>query len=202
MQQEVGPNDRVFFYFAGHGIALDGDDGPEGYLVPEDAKRDDRTSFLGMTELHDSLAKLPCRHLLVILDCCFAGAFRWSSTRDISALPSVIHRERFERYIHDPAWQVLTSAAHDQTALDVLSGNTIGERIESDAHSPFAAALFRSGWRGGSDSSEQGRSARRRRRDNCHRTVSLLARMRGDSNRGASHAPDSRTLAVEEARQG
>lgn len=143
MQQEVGPNDRVLFYFAGHGIALDGDDGPEGYLVPEDAKRDDRTSFLGMTELHDALAKLPCRHLLLILDCCFAGAFRWSSMRDISALPSVIHRERFERYIHDPAWQVLTSAAHDQTALDVLSGNTIGERIESDAHSPFAAALFR-----------------------------------------------------------
>ncbi|MFM7166450.1 MAG: caspase family protein, partial [Planctomycetaceae bacterium] len=143
MLQEVGPDDRVLFYFAGHGIALDGDDGPEGYLVPEDAKSDDRTSLLAMTELHDSLAKLPCRHMLLILDCCFAGAFRWSSTRDISALPSLIHRERFERYIHDPAWQVLTSAAHDQTALDVLSGNTIGERNEIDAHSPFAAALFR-----------------------------------------------------------
>jgi WD40 repeat protein len=143
LPQEVGPNDRVVFYFAGHGIALDGDDGPEGYLVPEDANREDRRSFLAMTELNETLAHLPCRHLLLILDCCFAGAFRWSSTRDLTALPSVIHRERFERYIHDPAWQVLTSAAHDQTALDVLSGNTIGERIEADKHSPFAAALFR-----------------------------------------------------------
>lgn len=143
MLQEVGPNDRVLFYFAGHGIALDGDDGPEGFLVPEDANREDRSSFLSMTELNDALAKLPCRHLLLILDCCFAGAFRWSSTRDLSDLPSVIHRERYERYIQDPAWQVLTSAAYDQTALDVLSGITIGERIETADHSPFAAALFR-----------------------------------------------------------
>lgn len=138
LPQEVGPNDRVIFYFAGHGVALDGDDGPEGYLVPEDANREYRTGFLPMAELHDALAKLPCRHLLLILDCCFAGAFRWSSTRDISTLPSVIHRERYERYIQDPAWQVLTSAAYDQQALDVLSGNTIGKRVETAEHSPFA----------------------------------------------------------------
>jgi hypothetical protein len=143
ISQEVNENDRVLFYFAGHGIALDGDDGPEGYLVPEDASREDRNSFLSMTELNDALAKLPCRHLLLVLDCCFAGAFRWSSTRDLSSLPNVIHRERYERYIQDPAWQVLTSAAHDQKALDVLSGSTIGERIETADHSPFASALFR-----------------------------------------------------------
>ena len=143
LPQEVGANDRVLIYFAGHGIAMDGDDGPEGYLVPADANRDDRESFLPMTELSDALAQLPCRHLLLILDCCFAGAFRWSSTRDLSILPSVIHRERYERYIQDPAWQVLTSAAYDQTALDVLCGNTIGERVKTSKHSPFAAALFR-----------------------------------------------------------
>lgn len=143
MLQEVGANDRVLFYFAGHGIALDGDDGPEGFLVPEDANREDRSSFLAMTELSDALATLPCRHLLLILDCCFAGAFRWSSTRDISPLPSVIHKERYERYIQDPAWQVLTSAAYDQQALDVLSGSTIGQRVETGRHSPFAEALFR-----------------------------------------------------------
>ena len=143
MQQEVGSNDRVLFYFAGHGIALDGEDGPEGYLVPEDANREERTSFLSMVELNEAISKLPCRHFLLILDCCFAGAFRWSSTRDLSPLPSVIHRERFERYIQDPAWQVLTSAAYNQKALDVLSGSTIGQRVETGRHSPFAEALFR-----------------------------------------------------------
>src|SRR5262249_4750636 len=130
----------------GHGIALDGDDGPAGYLVPQDGRREERGSFLPMTELNAWLERLPCRHLLLILDCCFAGAFRWSSTRDLAALPEVIHRERFDRYIPDPAWQVITSAAYDQKALDVLSGETIGARgYESGrvAHSPFAAALLR-----------------------------------------------------------
>jgi hypothetical protein len=99
-----------------------------------------------MTELSVCLERLPCRHLLLILDCCFAGAFRWSSTRDLGALSEVIHRERFDRYIRDPAWQVLTSSAHDQKALDVLSGETIGRRGREpgqNGHSPFAAALLR-----------------------------------------------------------
>jgi hypothetical protein len=146
LPREVEANDRVLVYFAGHGIALDGDDGPAGYLVPQDARGDDRSTFLPMLELSAWLERLACRHLLLILDCCFAGAFRWSSTRDLGALPDVIHRERFDRYIRDPAWQVLTSAAFDQKALDVLSGEAIGLRghdLGQAEHSPFAAALLR-----------------------------------------------------------
>jgi WD40 repeat protein len=143
LAKEIGPDDRLLFYFAGHGIALDGDDGPAGYLVPQDARRDDRGTLLPMTELHDALAALPCRHLLLILDCCFAGSFHWSSTRELRPVPQVLHRQRYDRYVRDCAWQVLTSAAHDQQALDVLAGAAIGARREDDAHSPFAAALFR-----------------------------------------------------------
>jgi len=146
LPREIEADDRLLVYFAGHGVALDGDDGPAGYLVPQDARRDDRSSFLPMTELSACLERLPCRHLLLVLDCCFAGAFRWSSTRDLGGLPDVIHRERFDRYIRDPAWQVLTSSAYDQKALDVLAGETIGVRGREmvwAAHSPFAAALLK-----------------------------------------------------------
>jgi hypothetical protein len=98
-----------------------------------------------MTDLSGWLDRLPCRHLLLVLDCCFAGAFRWSSTRDLGAVPEVLHEERFDRYIRDPAWQVITSAAYDQKALDVLSGAAIGLRAPDGAsggHSPFAAAFL------------------------------------------------------------
>ena len=142
---EVQADDRLLVYFAGHGIALDGDDGPAGYLVPQDARSDDRQSFLPMTDLSRWIERLPCRHLLLVLDCCFAGAFRWSSTRDLGALPEVIHKERFDRYIRDPAWQVITSAAYDQKALDVLSGAAIGLRAPEATdpeHSPFAEAFL------------------------------------------------------------
>ncbi|MCB9131494.1 MAG: caspase family protein [Anaerolineales bacterium] len=104
----LGENDRLLVYFAGHGVALDGDDGPRGYLVPQDARPDDSASMLPMTDLHAWLTELPCRHMLAILDCCFAGAFRWSATRQIGALPDVIHKERYDRYLLSPAWQVLT----------------------------------------------------------------------------------------------
>ncbi len=140
LPKQVKPNDRLLFYFAGHGIALNGDDGPKGYLIPQDAYLGDTQTYLPMTQLHDYLSKLPCRHFLGIFDCCFAGAFRWSSTRDLLKVPEVIHQERYDRFISDPAWQVITSAAYDQKALDALSVNS--ERGQKGNHSPFAAALL------------------------------------------------------------
>ncbi|BAZ09106.1 WD-40 repeat-containing protein [Calothrix sp. NIES-4071] len=137
--EQVTENDRLLFYFAGHGIALNGDDGPEGYLIPQDAKLGDTNTYLPMAKLQKCLEKLPCRHFLGILDCCFAGAFRWSSTRDLLTAPEVMHEERYDRFIADPAWQVITSAACDQKALDAFNFNA---RRQKGEHSPFAAALI------------------------------------------------------------
>ncbi len=149
MARLVSADDRVVFYFAGHGIAADGDDGPAGYLVPADADPADVKTFVPMADLQDALQALPCRHLLLILDCCFSGAFQWASrTRAIGSLmPKRIYKERFDRFIFDPAWQVITSAAYDQKAMDVLQGRPTGDRglattAAGDAHSPFALALF------------------------------------------------------------
>ena len=140
--EKVTENDRLLFYFAGHGVALNNDDGPAGYLIPQDAKGGDTDSYLPMTKLHDALSKLPCRHFLGILDCCFSGAFRWSSTRDLLTEPEVIHKERYDRFITDPAWQIITSSASDQKALDNFKLDT--ERGQVGNHSPFAAALLKS----------------------------------------------------------
>lgn len=141
----VGENDRVVFYFAGHGIALDGEDGPNGYLVPADARQGNRDTLIPMDDLHQMLHALPCRHGLLVLDCCFSGAFKWSSGfRDVVMdLPNVIYEERFWRYCKDPAWQVITSSAYDQKAVDIITNQTLGMREEgSGFHSPFANALF------------------------------------------------------------
>ena len=77
LPQQVTVDDRLLFYFAGHGIALNGEEGPEGYLIPQNAKLGDTNSYLPMTQLQAALSDLPCRHFLGILDCCFAGAFRY-----------------------------------------------------------------------------------------------------------------------------
>ncbi len=144
LAEELGAADRFIFYFAGHGIAEEVDDtgsGPQGFLVPCDARRDDAGSFLAMSEVLRLLSRLPVRQLLVVLDCCFAGAFRWSRTRSLRPRPTTLYRERFERYLRDPAWQVLTSAAADERALDTIAGGKLGSREASGENSPFAAAL-------------------------------------------------------------
>ncbi len=134
--------DRALVYFAGHGVALDGDEGPNGFILPQDARPGDPTTYVEMTWLADAISALTCRHMLVVLDSCFSGAFRWSSMRDLISPPEVVHQERYERFVHDPAWQVITSAAADQTASDQLLSGNLGSRGDQGVHSPFALALF------------------------------------------------------------
>jgi len=133
---------RLLFYFAGHGLAAESNDGrPAGYLVPQDATRD-IASMLPMADLLQALDQLTCRHLLLVLDCCFAGAIRWSGMRSLGLTQRAkLYRERYLRYLQGRAWQVLTSAAADERASDFVS---FGERASAtdEGHSPFALALY------------------------------------------------------------
>lgn len=141
----IGDDDRFLFYFAGHGIATAVNseyDEPEGFLLLQNSVQGQSSTYLPMAHLHHWLANLRCRHLLAILDCCFAGAFRWSITREANLLPDVVYEEKYWRYIQDPAWQAITSASYDQAALDHLGGDRLGKRGESTKYSPFAQALF------------------------------------------------------------
>ena len=137
-----GDRCRLFFYFAGHGVAQDGDDGPAGFLIPCDARLHEETTYLPMTEVYQAFNQLNCHHFLGVFDCCFAGAFRWSSTRDIRPAPNKLYAERFNYYISSPAWQIITSAGFDQTAADALVTPSNRGQVEQHSHSPFAFALI------------------------------------------------------------
>ena len=142
LPQRLSKDDLLLFYFAGHGIAINGDDGSEGYLIPSGANLGDVNTYLPMTRVNQALLQLPCRHFLGILDCCFAGSFRWCSTRKLVPVNlGTIQKERFDRFIQDPAWQVITSAASDQTALDAFDLKSTLRGLQGN-HSPFAIALI------------------------------------------------------------
>src|SRR5207249_3938768 len=73
-----------------------------------------------------------------------AGSFRWArayTVRDLAPVPEpIIFKERFERFLKGPAWQLITSAGQNELAADIL----FGERDPKSAtHSPFAAAFLR-----------------------------------------------------------
>ena len=166
------PN-RIILYFAGHGIALDSDNEPKGFLAPWDAEKEGEEKLLPMAELHAALKKdkVNCRHGLLILDCCFAGAFKWSSNkRHVTRRrpPKVIYETLFRRFTRDESWQAITSSSSDQTAADLINHLSLGHRdngiwkdspfvqqfdwegleeaegqpINISQHSPFALALY------------------------------------------------------------
>jgi WD40 repeat protein len=127
---------------------------PVGYLLPSDAKPADSSHSLSMNKLRSALEALPCKHLFLVLDCCFSGAFRWSSLekRDIISIPKKIYQKRFDHYLKDAAWQVLTSSAYDQEALDGAYHAPLGTSRNKarQNHSPFAQ-YFIEGLQGAAD---------------------------------------------------
>ena len=139
-----GKGDRLIIYFAGHGLPRSNEDGPEGYLVPHDADPTKPELFLAMRDVYKALESLECHHLLVILDCCFAGTFRWAGSRKAIPILETIHREHYYHFIRHPAWQVITSSAHDQEALDVARLKEDNRQPDqwNEPHSPFALALL------------------------------------------------------------
>jgi len=73
LENRVDQGDSVFIYFSGHGSPnpKTGD----AYLVPYDGDPAyiDTTGY-SLKRLYDSLAKLPAREVVVLLDSCFSGA--------------------------------------------------------------------------------------------------------------------------------
>ena len=150
-------SDRLIVYFAGHGVPKNSDEGPTGYLVPHNAESGKEETFLPMTDVWAALEKLECHHLLIILDCCFAGQFRWASSRKLTVVWDEIHREHYDRFIRYPAWQVITSSAHDQEALDQVKLSQDNRGTEGNTkHSPFALALIEALRDGSADYTKDG----------------------------------------------
>jgi WD40 repeat protein/energy-coupling factor transporter ATP-binding protein EcfA2 len=138
----VEPDDQVLFYFAGHGILSSSEDVDEsvGYLIPQDGE-DRYTSWLRMEQLREALNNLRCRHLLVILDCCFAGAFIREERHRNFVRSQKVYKESYKRFVDGYARQVITSAASDEKAVDFLF--SVEQRTDNNAHSPFAELLFK-----------------------------------------------------------
>ncbi len=152
---KLAPDNPFLVYFAGHGVAEgDGSQGPQGYLIPQDAELGKPDTWLSMDTFRAALDALACRHLLVVLDCCYAGAFRWATaTRDISLVGAQpLYESVYQRYLDGEAWQALTSASAAQRAADSGMGLPNLRGIDANGHSPFAAALL-AGLAGAADSS-------------------------------------------------
>ena len=67
----LGPDDIFFFFFAGHGIEKQHDQGGvRSYLLPADGHMRRYRSFLELDEIRTQIKKIDCQQRLFFLDCC------------------------------------------------------------------------------------------------------------------------------------
>ena len=140
-------NTQMIIYFAGHGFATAKTNtiSAAGYILPADASRKNYERFISMQDIYEKLCNLPVRprHLLLILDCCFAGSFKWNSMtlRGLGTGDDIIYKQRYDRFINSHAWQVLTSSSYNQVSVDSVYENDLSDRGSINTNSPFVFYL-------------------------------------------------------------
>jgi hypothetical protein len=144
--------DRLLIYFAGHGAPPDDKD--RGHLLMRDASSAE-TKWVAMQDIVNDCNELMSgmsdqntpkdredvkrlRHLLIILDCCHAGSFRFA-TRTIGHQSHEVSKESFKRYTETQAAQVIASSGHNEKAADFYQDR---RGTGQSGHSPFAELLF------------------------------------------------------------
>jgi hypothetical protein len=116
LPKQLGEQDAVFIFWAGHGNQESSREGDIGYLIPYDGDPNDLTTNLTMTEIRDTVSKrIPAKHIFYVMDACYAGVI--TETRSVEKTP-----RRDLAYLRDitneRVRQVLTAGGKNQEVLD------------------------------------------------------------------------------------
>jgi hypothetical protein len=133
LRASAGPDDRLVFYFAGHGIGLEGNIRVEGWLCAWDSDPQRHSRLIRMADVVDS-NYTKAKHALAILDSCHSGlAVAYEHPRAAGS-PTAGRAPAINHYLTRKAYQVISSANPLETATD--AGMV-------DGHTPFTGYLLR-----------------------------------------------------------
>ena len=116
LRKKVGENDRVVFYFAGHGETeeLGIDEGDIGFLLPSDADADDLYySAIDMEELKRISTMSKAKHMLFLVDACYGGLAAVNTRSLSTSSPNYIDKIKEES-----ARQVITAGGKEEKVIE------------------------------------------------------------------------------------
>ena len=112
---QMGRDDALFLFWAGHGNQEKSDYGEIGYLIPYDGVTDKIRKNITMAEIRDTISKkIPAKHVFYVMDACYSGLLTTRTVdgktrRDLSYLKEITK---------ESARQVLTAGGKGEEALD------------------------------------------------------------------------------------
>lgn len=108
---DVGLDERILIFFAGHGHTRTGIRGEVGYLVPYDADMSDFSTFIRWDDLTRNAELIRAKHMLFVMDACYGGL---ALTRRLHAGSTRFLKDMMLRYSR----QVLTAGKADEVVSD------------------------------------------------------------------------------------
>ncbi len=121
LPRKVQPNDRVLIFFAMHGQdrPVTGSREIVGYLLPVDADLDrlHRTSIV-MDEIKRFASLLPARHVLFLMDTCYAGIAGVQDRAGAAGTPAPPSAQYVRQLTKERGRQLITAGGADQKALE------------------------------------------------------------------------------------
>lgn len=120
-QDKTETNDRLLFFFAGHGTTVGSRRGEVGFLVPHEGQSDSLSTLIRWDEFTRNADLISAKHVLFVMDACYGGL---AITRSISPGAMRFLKDMLRR----PARQVITAGKADEVVADAggpRSGHSI-----------------------------------------------------------------------------
>ena len=112
LTRNVGEDDRVVFFYAGHGLTVPAHGGRNaGFLVPVDGRPDDTATLLPWDDLVNTSRIIPAKHMLFVMDACYGGLI---GMRALQPGSRRFARDMLSRYSR----QFLTAGKADEPVAD------------------------------------------------------------------------------------
>lgn len=104
-------DDRILFFFAGHGHTVDSKRGPVGYLIPVDGDPGKLASLLRWDDFTRNADLVGAKHMLFIIDACYSGL---AMQRGVLPAGKRFLSDMLQRHSR----QVITAGKADETVAD------------------------------------------------------------------------------------
>lgn len=108
---DVSTDDRIFIFFACHGMTQTGKRGEVGFLVPYDGNQSNLSTLIRWDDLTRNAELIAAKHILFVMDACYGGL---AITRSLPSGSMRFLKDMLQRYSR----QVLTAGKANEVVAD------------------------------------------------------------------------------------